>query len=94
MRTMCVEITHGFLACTRRFLIRHGQHFIDERGNGPGLLGLFLQRDRENAACGVFAGDTTRRSATASPHRTASLAMFTSDASSSPPDVLIRSLKS
>ena len=47
------------LPCTRRVLIRHGQHLIDERGNGPGLFGLFLRSDRQNAACcGVVAGDT------------------------------------
>ncbi len=61
MGTMCVEIAHGFLPCTRRVLIRHGQHLIDERGHGPGLFGLFLRSDWENSACGVVAGDTPRR---------------------------------
>ena len=51
----------GFLPRTRRVLIRHGQHLLDERGNVPGFLGLFLRSDRQNAACGVVAGDTTRR---------------------------------
>ena len=61
MGTMCVEIAHGFLPCTRRVLIRHGQHPLDELGNGPGIPRLFLWSDRENAACGVVTGDTTRR---------------------------------
>ena len=37
MGTMCVEIAHGFLPCSRRVLIGHGQHPLDEGGNGPGI---------------------------------------------------------
>ena len=58
---MCVEIAHGFLPCTRRVLVRHGQYLIDERGDSPGLSGLFLRRDGEDSASGVVAGDRTRR---------------------------------
>jgi hypothetical protein len=61
MGTMFVGIAHGFLPCTWRVFIRHGQHLTDERGNGPCLPGVVLWSDREHAAGGVVAGDLTRR---------------------------------
>ncbi len=58
---MCVEIAHRLFPCARRVLVGHGQHPLDQLGNGPGIPGLFLGSDGQNAACGVVAGDPTRR---------------------------------
>src|SRR5271157_6291221 len=61
MGTMCVEIAHGFFPRARWIFIGHGQHQIDERGNGLGIPGLFLRRDGANAACGIVARHATGR---------------------------------
>ncbi len=55
MGAMRVEIAHGFLPRAWRVFIGHGEHQIDECGDRASIPGLFLDRDRANAACGVVA---------------------------------------
>ena len=45
----------------RRVFIGHGQHPLDQGGDGPGIRRLFLGSDREDAASGVVGGLIARR---------------------------------
>lgn len=46
MRTLCIEIVHRFVPGSGWVFIGHGQQPFDEFGNGPGIPGLLLRRDR------------------------------------------------
>ena len=59
---MGIEIAHGFFPCPGWVFIGHGQHPLDQGGDGPGIVRLFLGSDREDAASGVVGGLIARRS--------------------------------
>ena len=61
VRSLCVKVPHRFLPGTRRVIVGQRKHQLDERSDCFGIPGMFLRRDRENAASGVVAGDSTRR---------------------------------
>ena len=54
MGTVRVKIAHRFLPRTGRIIIWHRQHLLDERGNVPGLLGLFLPWSDREQRCGLW----------------------------------------